>query len=158
MPFEGFNCGGASSLLVAVATDGTNVKTILLICWEFKRGLRLGNIQLSLSDTSEMGNGSALSESLALPSAGFDPTLGVRAISVRLVWDGLGVVQFETSVSLGLEREGVPIGVEGVILVWLSSLYDLDSARCIKNSLDCCAAAVKAFEFLFELGSGVSNT
>ena len=92
-----------------------------------------------------------LSESLALPSAGFDPTLRVGAISIRLVWDGLGVVRFEASVSLGLEQEGVSIGTEGVVLVWLSSLYDLDSARCIKNSLDCRTAVVKALEFLFEL-------
>ena len=104
-----------------------------------------------------MGNGSALSESLALPSTGFDPTLGVGAISVRLVWDGLGVVRFEASVSLGLEREGVSIGTEGVVLVWLSSLYDSDRARCIKNSLDCRAAAVKALEFLFELCSSVGD-
>ena len=69
-----------------------------------------------------MGNGSALSESLALPSAGFDPTLGVGAISVRLVWDALGVVRFEASVSLGLEREGVSVGTEGVVSIWLSSL------------------------------------
>ena len=104
-----------------------------------------------------MGNGSALSGSLALSRAGFDPTLGVGAISIRLVWDGLGVVQFEASISLGLEREGVSIGTKGVVSVWLSSLYDSDSARCIKNSLDCCAAAVKALEFLFELCSSVGD-
>ena len=44
LPFEGFDGGGASSLLVAIAIGGPKVETILLICWEFKRGLGLGDI------------------------------------------------------------------------------------------------------------------
>ena len=44
LPFEGFDGGGVPSLLVAIAIGGSEVETILLICWEFKRGLGLSDI------------------------------------------------------------------------------------------------------------------
>ena len=44
LPFEGFGGGGIPLLLVAITIDGSEVETILLICWEFKRSLGLGDI------------------------------------------------------------------------------------------------------------------